>query len=500
MRTMPLQSLRRLSTVIVVMAVGLPARTAADCQVGWSVVSSANGGDSNSLSDLAVVSADDIWAVGETGDGYTPQLNTLIEHWNGSSWTVIPSPNGTFPVNYLNSVSAVSSTDVWAVGYTFNGIVSDSKSRTLIMHWNGSAWNVVPSPNTSRPENRLKAVVAISGNDVWAVGDSYDYTNFHTLTMHWNGSTWSIVPSPNPGPSFNMLNGVDAVSSNNVWAVGIQQEYLEQTLVLHWDGASWKVVPSPNIGPYGNNMLHVSAASANDIWAVGYHLTVVGFDQPYQTSAFHYDGTSWKIVSSPNVNQNNNYLWDVVGLAPNNAWAVGFYDTGKAYFTMIQHWDGSTWNIVPSPSPNPYTNELYGVAAVAASDIWAVGRSSDGLVTVDTLVERYTSACSNSIHVADIEPFAVSAPRGFTVGADIAIVDSSGASVPNAAVMVRVSLPSSGRPAQYTRTTGVDGVARLSFITAQKGTYTFTVINVTRPGLAYDAAANKETSDSITVK
>ena len=497
MRTMSSHLLIRLSTVILALTLSLPARAGADCTIGWSVVSSPNGGDLNSLSDLAVVTANDIWAVGETGNGFTPELNTLIEHWNGSSWAVIPSPNGTFPVNYLNSVSAVSSTDVWAVGYTFNGIVSDSKSRTLILHWNGSVWNVVPSPNTSSPENRLKAVVAISANDVWAVGDSYDYTNFRTLTMHWNGSAWSIVPSPNPG-SFNMLNGVDAVSSNNVWAVGTQQEFLEQTLVLHWDGTSWKMVPSPNVGPFGNNMLHVSAASANDVWAVGYHLTVVGFDQPYQTSAFHYDGTSWKIVSTPNVNQKSNYLWDVVGLGANDAWAVGFWDTGNAYLTMIQHWNGSTWTIVPSPSPNPYTNELYGVAAVSASDIWAVGRTSDGFVTVDTFVERYTNACSNTLHVADIKPFAVPAQRGFSVGADITIVDSSGTAVPDAAVTVRVTLPS-GRTVQHIRVTAASGVAKLSLATAQKGTYTFTVINVTRSGWAYDPGANAESSDSIVV-
>ena len=497
MCTIRWHSLGRLS-VILILAVSFPARTGADCQVGWSVVSSANGSDLNSLSDLAVINADDIWAVGETGDGITPQLNTLIEHWDGSSWTVIPSPNGTFPITYLNSVSAVSSTDVWAVGYSFNGIVSDSKSKTFILHWNGSVWNVVPSPNTLAPENRLKAVVAISAKDVWAVGDSYDYTNFRTLTMHWNGSTWSIVPSPNPGPSFNMLNGVDAVSSNNVWAVGIQQEFLEQTLVLHWDGASWKVVPSPNIGPYGNNMLHVSATSANDIWAVGYHLTVFGFTQPYQTSTFHYDGTSWKVVSSPNLNQNNNYLWDVVGLAPNDAWAVGFYDTGKAYFTMIQHWNGSTWAIVPSPSPKPYTNELYGVAAVAATDIWAVGRTSDGLVTVDTFVERYTNTCSNTMHVGNIQPFTVSAARGFMVGADVTIVGAGGVGVPNVTVTIRVT-PPTGRTGQYVRTTGADGTAKLSFSGTQKGTYTFTVVNVTGSGWAYDAAANEETTDSITV-
>ena len=330
----------------------LSASPGADCAAAWGVVPSPNGGsgDQSVLSDLAVVSANDIWAVGNQGNG-TSQIDTLIEHWNGSSWSVVPSPNGIYPINYLISVSAVSSTDVWAAGYTYNGIVSDAKSQNLTLHWNGSVWSVVPSPNRTVPENRLLGVVAISANDVWAVGDTYDYTRFKSLTMHWNGSAWSIVSSPNPGSSFTSLHGLAALASNDVWAVGTQQDFQEQTLAMHWDGTSWKVVSTPNVGPYGNNLLQVSAGSPTDIWAVGYHLTVVGFSEPYQTTALHYDGTSWTAVTTPDVNQNNNYLFDVVSLAPDDAWAVGFYDTLTALNTMIQHWDGSAWTIVESPSP-----------------------------------------------------------------------------------------------------------------------------------------------------
>jgi hypothetical protein len=75
------------------------------------------------------------------------------------------------------------------------------------------------------------------------------------------------------------------------------------------------------------------------------------------------------VVPSPNVNQNNNYLFDVVGLTANGAWVVGFYDTGTALNTMIQHWNGTNWTISPSPSPGDYANELVAVEAVSASDI-----------------------------------------------------------------------------------------------------------------------------------
>src|ERR1700720_3783601 len=148
----------------------LPATMAspapATCTQAWQVVASPNGsGGDNTLDGLAVVSASDIWAVGNTGTGANP-LSTLTEHWNGSAWSVMASPNGAFPVNRLLGVDAVASNDVWAVGYSDNGSVSNNQSRTLILHWTGNSWSAVPSPNTTRPVNRLSGVVAISANDV----------------------------------------------------------------------------------------------------------------------------------------------------------------------------------------------------------------------------------------------------------------------------------------------------------------------------------------------
>ena len=56
----------------------------------------------------------------------------------------------------------------------------------------------------------------LAANDAWAVG----HVNDQTLTIHWNGTAWSIIPSPNPGISFNNLAAVAAIAPNDVWAVG----------------------------------------------------------------------------------------------------------------------------------------------------------------------------------------------------------------------------------------------------------------------------------------
>ena len=62
---------------------------------------------------MAVLSPSDAWAVGFYQDTGLDQ--TLIEHWDGSAWTVVPSPNVAEFDNVLNAVRAKSATDIWAV-------------------------------------------------------------------------------------------------------------------------------------------------------------------------------------------------------------------------------------------------------------------------------------------------------------------------------------------------------------------------------------------------
>jgi hypothetical protein len=476
----------------------LIGRTAADCAPAWRLVPGANGsGDENSLGDVAVIDATNIWAVGSSGAGLVGD-RTLAERWDGSGWTVFPTPNGTMASTVLTGVATVSSTDVWAVGYTWNGSIPTPVSRTFIAHWNGSSWSQVSSPNTGRPENYLYGVVAISRNDVWAVGTAVDTSQFNTLIMHWNGSKWSIVASPNPEFFANILYDVDAAAANDIWAVGSREESLEQTLVLHWNGSSWKVVPSPQVGPFGNNMVSVSVVSPSDIWAVGYHLAVFGVDQVMQTSAFHYDGTSWSVVPSPNANQRNNYVSDVVGIAANDAWTVGFFDTGFSFQNLIQHWDGNSWSLVDSPNPGNL-NTPDAVAAVSGSDVWTVGSFVDGPVGRNVLVERFSTDCGVAMHVAAITPSFVRRSGRFQVRADVDVVDGDSAPVAGARIDVDATKPD-GTVVALSATTSASGRARVSLTSSQRGTFTFTVTNVSKSGANYDPGANQETSDSIAVR
>src|SRR5207248_7564803 len=135
--------------------------------------------------------------------------------------SMVPSPNlgQNYDRNYLQGVAAVSSKNVWAVGFYMSS--NGGWRQPLIEHWNGTAWSIVPIPNPSS-DSRLYGVAAVSSNDIWAVGYYWDddHISIHTLVEHWDGTAWSIVPSPNPvSGDYSQLHGV-AASGTDVWAVG----------------------------------------------------------------------------------------------------------------------------------------------------------------------------------------------------------------------------------------------------------------------------------------
>jgi len=108
---------------------------------------------------------------------------------------VVKSPNVGSNFNQLLGVAAVSASNIWAVGSYYAG--SAKADQTLIEHWNGTSWSVVKSPNVGSSRNYLRGVAAVSANNIWAVGFGHPSRTSadQTLIEHWNGTSWSVVKS-----------------------------------------------------------------------------------------------------------------------------------------------------------------------------------------------------------------------------------------------------------------------------------------------------------------
>ena len=337
----------------------------------WNIVSSPNTGNPNNyLYGVSGVTSNDMWAVGTYGTlGVTDWQ--VIEHWNGTNWALAAGPTLTTP-NELLAVSAIATNDVWAAGGY------DSGGQSLIEHWNGLNWSVVSNPNPGIA-NRFLGVAAISSNNVWAVGYFLPDGNSvsRTLVEHWDGAVWSVVPSPNLGTGYNQLNAVTAVpgSPNELWAAGTAGS---STLILHWNGTQWSITSSPNPGT-NPQLYSVAAISTGDVWAVGY----TGGNSGPLTLTEHWNGSTWSVVTSPNPSPTQNHLVGVTALATNNVWAVGDYintDVGNLQ-TLILQWNGTNWVQVPGDNAGPsgLGFSLAAVHAFAANDIWSVGNNSHTL-------------------------------------------------------------------------------------------------------------------------
>lgn len=370
----------------------------------------------HTIQSLSADSASDIWAVGQTTgpDNAGVALAEHWDGQTWVLVPVMHAGNSRMAYDYsedLTSVDAVSPANVWAVGfYPSKAAVSDTPSTvensTLIEHWNGTAWSIVAAPDAS-PSDYLYGISADSSNDIWAVGSAtYSIplsSNTSTdnvpllfdapLVEHWNGSSWKIVPAPTLGldphnaaaiaqakaaalgaSPLNIASAdftsVRAISPDNVWAVGIVSfedtgsgPYGEdETLTEHWNGSRWSIVPAPDVTvtetkSAAGDDLDALSGSADDLWAVGRA-------QPVGTLVLHWNGTAWVVAPSPQTGENG-YLETVLDLGTGNVWATG---------DEIDHWDGSAWTQMATVNGASYA-PITAIAATAADNVWFAGET-----------------------------------------------------------------------------------------------------------------------------
>jgi hypothetical protein len=246
---------------------------------------------------IAEIGSGNVWAVGEqVGSGLAS--HPLIVHLEGQSWRVLTSPDAFVGgKNSLLAVAGTSAGNVWAAGFA---VPSQGPVQPLLEHWDGSKWSIISL--TGLGSAQLTSLHAISSTDVWAVGfrsiaaSNGTYTS-QPLTEHWDSTGWSSVANPDlTGQGGGKLYSIAGTSSNDVWAVGSTNNSL---LSEHWDGKNWSIVPTPNVSANSNNWLvSVATNPSGQVWAVGR----LGSADAFQTYIVHWNGSQWVTESDPLVN------------------------------------------------------------------------------------------------------------------------------------------------------------------------------------------------------
>jgi hypothetical protein len=263
----------------------------------------------------------------------------LVEKWDGSHWTIVPSPNpagvgGPYTEAALDGVWCASATSCIAVGFYDNG----AGRQTLTERWDGTTWTIVSSPNPTGA-NELSALSCLSTTNCFAVG--YTQTSVYTtLVEHWNGTTWTITPSANPAPAnLNTLSGVSCPSVQNCFAVGTYSVFDggSHTLIEHWNGTTWAVIPSHTpAGALQSELRSVSCISPTSCVAVGSFVT--NSNAPLQQPLVQQgNASSWNVVPSAKPSSATaSFLSGSSCAGPTTCVAVGSFIRDGIFHSLIE--------------------------------------------------------------------------------------------------------------------------------------------------------------------
>jgi hypothetical protein len=358
---------------------------------------------SGALAGVSCRQVDDCMAVGSYGSGVR-QL-TLAERWDGHAWELLPTPNRAGVDNQLTGVSCSSAKACTAVGYDDTVRKQDTRrehevSKTLVERWDGSTWTIQPSPSPNgllRPGLKatlaeLTAVDCTSPTDCVAVGDHFNTAAVDTvLVEHWDGKAWAVQPAPQPeGARASVFTAVSCTQPDACTAVGYYTKRFDRRVALaeRWDGRSWSVQLDHVAGAVSSGLSSVSCTSRRACMAVGFSSdSTVGYGAPLGA---RWDGSVWTFQRLPPPSGFFVALTGVSCARSIACSAVGFTYNGGPTAAFVERWDGSIWTLQELRLPRQAEGvRAWGISCPRADVCIYVGSYADRFGRDLALVDRW---------------------------------------------------------------------------------------------------------------
>jgi hypothetical protein len=236
-------------------------------------------------------------------------------------------------------VSADSKADAWAVGFS---VASGGVSQPIAEHWNGTSWTIVPSASFPTTEGAgLDSVHVISPTDAWAVGGDSEGPNDVPFLLHWDGTSWQQQAQPDA----NVRALGAGPSRGNVWAAGTDARGTARAEPLAGIPQFQAVVNQANqaLGEFGVTNGHPPGAAKV---APGSSPSVAAHDGGAFEAAWRAtNGDLWTVDSAGHVTDLNVKV--AAGTSPSAA-AVG---SDGFVIAFVNAADGKLWERVGSLPP-----------------------------------------------------------------------------------------------------------------------------------------------------
>lgn len=365
----------------------------------WSLqtVPIPSGASEGALQGVSCSSASACVAVGHY-TAITGAELTLAEAWNGTAWSVQPTPDPAGATSSaLESVSCGPNDSCIGVGYYIH---TRRIQKILAERWNGTDWTLQKTANpVDDSDSVLDGVSCPVTNSCVAVGYYLDSDTWVTLAEDWNGHEWTVLVTPNPPRSIvASFYGVSCIAAATCTAVGdfvrSSGKLLAKTLVEAWNGSVWTIEVSPNpIGTVSIDTLEsVACTSAKSCRAVGYCTHATGSGAT--TLAEVWNGSAWTIQSTPNPGRSDTSLYGLSCTSTGACTAVGFYrNESGTYLTLTEVSKGNAWVVRASPDPNGVgSSVLESVSCTSSVLCIAVGSFANSPSTRMTLAEAWNGA------------------------------------------------------------------------------------------------------------
>ncbi len=340
----------------------------------WSSVTMPPGADQNQLNSISCTSSSFCTAVGQqkisTGGG------TLIEQWNGVSWSVVPGVSVALDASdSLDSVSCIGTSFCLAVG---------SDGGALAETWNGNAWTqvTVPIPSNVNAGVFLNSVSCVSMALCEVLGTGYDVNAPIVFGVQWNGTSLTLEAAGNPSAPINAAvsaTGMDCVSATWCVAVGgtnLNDPVTSLPFAELWNGSSWSLMSSFTVpsGASGSYLDSVSCAGETFCQAVGQ------FNAAHSQNLIEtWNGSQWTPAqnvpdTSATLDQGLRGI-DCFSATTCSAVGLATAGSGPSPATLALQWNGSSWSIVAdTPNQGTVQSTLAGVSCVTNWACVAVGK------------------------------------------------------------------------------------------------------------------------------
>lgn len=276
----------------------------------------------------------------------SPNVQAVTEAWNGTRWTLLATPQAGKGGASFEAVSCATADSCLAVG-GFSPLPGDNE-QPLSERWNGSHWTVIPTPSPGDNEygSGLDGVSCTAATACTAVGSFFFAEVADTLfALRWHGTSWTVQRQPEPGTQKNAEeNGVACTGPSACVSAGYWTSFsaaFNEPLVEAWDGSTWAKQRSPQ--PVKNHLATlngVSCAGPALCIAVGNWSPVAGGGNPTFGLAELWNGRRWAMSQTAKTGSIFTSLNAIACGSPIDCIAVGIHSTKTAAATLAERYSG----------------------------------------------------------------------------------------------------------------------------------------------------------------